>query len=391
MKYINSFLQRIKNTGNDVWNLVKQKKEQKREQKKYIAVCVAATAVFMVGSKTAGYLLDIVKQRNSEYKKEVQETIVDIKSEESSIFPVFMVQGLLIGNFEIEEVEEEEEKEGEKEELVLFGKEEKNEISDFPAETPRETNNSQIVSISSGVLKESLKSEVIQEISIEGIGSGKRITARKNTDKTIVKADTKETSNENAGKTEVKTAEKESSKNTKAKKTKTTSAASASADKEKSSEQAKIAASKTSKRTDLEGGLKLVRNEKMKMDLTKEELEIMERIVEAEATDEDIYGRILVANVVLNRVLDDEFPNTVKKVVFQKGQFSPIRDGRYYSVKVTSLTKEAVKRALAGEDYSDGALFFFARKLTTAKKASWFDNSLDRLFRYGVHEFFKEK
>ncbi len=129
----------------------------------------------------------------------------------------------------------------------------------------------------------------------------------------------------------------------------------------------------------------------MQMTLTEEEIEIMERIVEAEATDEDIYGRILVANVVLNRVLNDNFPSTVKKVVFQKGQFSPIRDGRYYSVKVTSLTEQAVERALTGEDYSDGALFFFARKLTTAKKASWFDNSLKRLFRYGAHEFFKNK
>ena len=136
-------------------------------------------------------------------------------------------------------------------------------------------------------------------------------------------------------------------------------------------------------------------NKKMMKSLSKDDLDILYRIVEAEATGEDIYGKILVANVVLNRVNSKKFPNTVEKVVFQKNgntyQFSPTKDGRFWSVKVTDETIEAVNRALEGEDYSNGALYFFARKLTSKNKASWFDNSLRKVLKYGCHEFYKDK
>lgn len=132
-------------------------------------------------------------------------------------------------------------------------------------------------------------------------------------------------------------------------------------------------------------------NKAFVMDVTDEEVEILCKIVEAEATSEDIYGKMLVANVVLNRVLDDEFPSTIEEVVFQKGQFSPIKDGRYYTVPVTDSTKEAVERVLNGEDYSDGALYFFARKRTTTTKAKWFDTALQKVIKYGGHEFYKNK
>ena len=103
---------------------------------------------------------------------------------------------------------------------------------------------------------------------------------------------------------------------------------------------------------------------------------------------------MLVANVVINRVHSKYFKNTVKGVVFEKiggyEQFAPIRDGRYFTVPITEKTREAVRRVLAGEDYSDGALYFFQRDITTDKKAAWFDNNLKYLFKYGCHEFYTE-
>lgn len=48
----------------------------------------------------------------------------------------------------------------------------------------------------------------------------------------------------------------------------------------------------------------------------QEERQILERIVEAEAGDQDLEGRILVANVILNRVHSNHFPDTIKGVVF---------------------------------------------------------------------------
>ncbi len=117
------------------------------------------------------------------------------------------------------------------------------------------------------------------------------------------------------------------------------------------------------------------------------------RIVEAEATDEDLKGKILIANVVLNRVASGRFPNSIYDVVHQelggKAQFSPIDDGRYYTVRITSSTEQAVAAALKGTDYSGGALFFVAKSLASESAASWFDRNLNFVMTYGVHSFYK--
>ena len=116
------------------------------------------------------------------------------------------------------------------------------------------------------------------------------------------------------------------------------------------------------------------------------------QIVEAEATGGDIKSKILIANVVLNRVKDARFPDTIYDVVWQTAggspQFSPTDDGRIYTVSITDDTIEAVDRALAGEDYSQGALFFAARASAEAQNMVWFDQNLVQMFEYGGHEFF---
>ncbi|MBQ9990085.1 MAG: cell wall hydrolase [Lachnospiraceae bacterium] len=131
---------------------------------------------------------------------------------------------------------------------------------------------------------------------------------------------------------------------------------------------------------------------KNRVEISDEEYEDLLRIVEAEAGGEDILGKMLVANVILNRVEDDRFPDTVTQVIFQAEngvtQFSPISDGRFYTVKVSEETREAVDAALRGEDNSQGALYFAARKAADKDKMRWFDNHLNRLFAYGGHEFF---
>ncbi len=128
-------------------------------------------------------------------------------------------------------------------------------------------------------------------------------------------------------------------------------------------------------------------------ELSDEEMDVLLRIVEAEAGNEDEDGKLLVANVVLNRVDSEEFPDTVKEVVFQKErgvtQFSPVSNGSYYRVRVSDETVSAVGRALMGEDISEGALYFAARKYVSDSKMAWFDENLTYLFVHGGHEFFK--
>lgn len=130
-------------------------------------------------------------------------------------------------------------------------------------------------------------------------------------------------------------------------------------------------------------------NLQIKYGITGEELDLLEKIVQAEAGGEDLKGKILVANVVLNRVHSSRFPNDIKSVIMAGRQFSPVSDGRLWTVTVSAETKEAVQRALDGEDYSQGALYFMARSAADPGNVTWFDRALTRLFRHGGHEFFK--
>lgn len=136
------------------------------------------------------------------------------------------------------------------------------------------------------------------------------------------------------------------------------------------------------------------KRKKQKIRLSAKDKAVLLRIVEAEATGETIKGKMLVANVVLNRVKDKtEFPDNVTDVVFDHTggvcQFSPIDDGRYWDVTISKETREAVKRVLEGEDESKGALYFMARKYADRDNVIWFDENLQYLFTYGTHSFFK--
>lgn len=133
------------------------------------------------------------------------------------------------------------------------------------------------------------------------------------------------------------------------------------------------------------------RQETNVISLNKKDYKCLLKIVEAEAGVCDQKGKILVANVVLNRMNSRYFPDTVTEVVYQKNQFSPVSNGTIDQVEISEETKEAVSRALSGTDYSEGALFFAARKLSSAKNMKWFDESLDFLFEHDGHEFFAMK
>lgn len=121
---------------------------------------------------------------------------------------------------------------------------------------------------------------------------------------------------------------------------------------------------------------------------TEEDYQVLLQIVEAEAGICDEKGKILVADVIINRVLSDQFPDSVKAVVYEPSQFQPVSNGTIHSVRISAETVACVDRALAGEDYSQGALYFMNRR-ASGRASSWFDRHLDYLFTHDGHEFFK--
>ena len=100
-------------------------------------------------------------------------------------------------------------------------------------------------------------------------------------------------------------------------------------------------------------------------------------------------SRVAVCDVILNRVASDKFPNTVHDVIFSGRQFSPVSNGRYFSVIVSESTKDAVRKALSGPDHSMGALYFMNPKYSDPSNVKWFYSALTYLFSYGDVEFFR--
>ncbi len=124
------------------------------------------------------------------------------------------------------------------------------------------------------------------------------------------------------------------------------------------------------------------------VECTEEDYYNLLRIVEAEATGGDVTSKMLVANVIINRVISPRFPDTITEVIFQGNgeQFQPVSDGRFYTVQITEGTVEAVERALAGENNAGGAYFFAAS--SHLGPYSWHCQCLTRLYEYGGHVYF---
>lgn len=89
---------------------------------------------------------------------------------------------------------------------------------------------------------------------------------------------------------------------------------------------------------------------------TEREIDLMAQLVWHEAGNQDMVGKMLVADTVLNRVEDSRFPNTVEEVIFQKGQYTTAKVlGR---VEPTIECYGAVLSEIDGERYNTEVLFF---------------------------------
>ena len=76
--------------------------------------------------------------------------------------------------------------------------------------------------------------------------------------------------------------------------------------------------------------------------LTPEEYTVLAHCVEAEAGNQDVYGRQLVVDVIFNRVDSDEFPDNVIDVIYQEHQFAVVTDGRIDKVTPSEDTYKAI-------------------------------------------------
>lgn len=121
-------------------------------------------------------------------------------------------------------------------------------------------------------------------------------------------------------------------------------------------------------------------------DWSADEAYLLAKIAMAEAEGEDLKGKALVIMVVLNRVWLPEFPGTIREVIYQENQFSPINNGRWDNIEPDSECYEALDMVAHGWDESQGATYFESRSDST-----WHQDNLDFLFLHGGHYFYKDK
>src|SRR3954452_8051899 len=92
--------------------------------------------------------------------------------------------------------------------------------------------------------------------------------------------------------------------------------------------------------------------------ITSEEKELLARLVTAEAKGEPYEGKVEVATVVLNRVEHEQYPDTIKEVIYEKRQFQPVDNGMIHN-PATEEAEKAVNEAIAKQGTGNGSLNFY--------------------------------
>lgn len=94
-------------------------------------------------------------------------------------------------------------------------------------------------------------------------------------------------------------------------------------------------------------------------------VELLARVISAEARGEPYSGQVAVGAVILNRVEHPSFPNTVAGVVYQPGAFTCTVDGQI-DQPVADSAYRAARDALNGADPSGGAIYYFNPSTATS-------------------------
>lgn len=97
---------------------------------------------------------------------------------------------------------------------------------------------------------------------------------------------------------------------------------------------------------------------------SQSDVDLLARVIYAEARGEDFEGQVAVGAVVLNRLKDPHFPKTIRGVIFQPGAFTSVADHQIL-LKPDAMAYKAAEAALAGEDPTHGALYYYNPRLAT--------------------------
>lgn len=121
---------------------------------------------------------------------------------------------------------------------------------------------------------------------------------------------------------------------------------------------------------------------------TEEDLYWLSRIISAESKGESLLGQVAVGNVILNRVTSEDFPNTIRGVVFDRRnavQFEPVANNTIYD-EPTAQSVLAARLALNGTNAAGSCLYFFNPSIS---KGVWIRQNRAYFGSIGCHAFYQ--
>ncbi|MFW5999344.1 MAG: cell wall hydrolase [Halanaerobiaceae bacterium] len=101
-----------------------------------------------------------------------------------------------------------------------------------------------------------------------------------------------------------------------------------------------------------------------RQDFSRNDIILLARVIHGEARGEDFRGKVAVGSVVINRVEHSDFPDNIREVVRQGGQFSSLLDGQA-NLYPKEESIDSARAALAGYDPTGGALYFYNPHVAT--------------------------
>ncbi len=116
------------------------------------------------------------------------------------------------------------------------------------------------------------------------------------------------------------------------------------------------------------------------------DIQLMARAINGEARGEPYEGQVAVGAVILNRVKDSRFPNSISGVIYQPGAFTAVSDGQINaSISEGSTVYKAAQDAMNGWDPTSGCVYYF-NPATATNKWIW---SRPLIKTIGKHRFCK--
>jgi len=98
------------------------------------------------------------------------------------------------------------------------------------------------------------------------------------------------------------------------------------------------------------------------------DIQLMARAINGEARGEPYEGQVAVGAVILNRVKDSRFPNSISGVIYQPGAFTAVSDGQINAaISEGSTVYKAAQDAINGWDPTSGCVYYFNPNTATNK------------------------